>query len=189
MDIEKFTERSRGFIQAAQTAALGRGHQHFTPVHILASLLADTEGMASRLLAQAGGDVPRIQQAATRALDKMPTVDGSGAGQLYLTAEMAKLFETAKAASDKAGDEFITAEMLLLALVLVDGQAVAKMLADGVVTAQALNVAIYELRKGRSATSATAEGQYEALQKYTADLTTAARAGKLDPVIDRKSVV
>ena len=185
MDIEKFTERSRGFIQAAQTAALGRGHQHFTPVHILASLLADTEGMASRLLAQAGGDVPRIQQAATRALDKMPTVDGSGAGQLYLTAEMAKLFETAKAAADKAGDEFITAEMLLLALVLVDGQAVAKMLADGGVTAQALNAAINELRKGRSATSATAEGQYEALQKYTADLTAAARAGKLDPVIGR----
>ncbi len=185
MDIEKFTERSRGFIQAAQTAALGRGHQHFTPVHILASLLADTEGMASRLLAQAGADVPRIQQAATRALDKMPTVDGSGAGQLYLTAEMAKLFETAKAAADKAGDEFITAEMLLLALVLVDGQAVAKMLADGGVTAQALNAAINELRKGRSATSATAEGQYEALQKYTADLTAAARAGKLDPVIGR----
>lgn len=185
MDIEKFTERSRGFIQAAQTAALGRGQQHFTPVHILASLLADTEGMASRLLAQAGGDVPRIQQAATRALDKMPTVDGSGAGQLYLTAEMAKLFETAKTAADKAGDEFITAEMLLLALVLVDGQAVAKMLADGGVTAQALNAAINELRKGRSATSATAEGQYEALQKYTADLTAAARAGKLDPVIGR----
>ena len=185
MDIEKFTERSRGFIQAAQTMALGRGHQQFTPTHILAALLADNEGVAVRLLTAAGGDARQVQQASEGELAKLPAVEGSGAGQLYLTSDVAKVFETAKTAAEKAGDQFITAEMLLLALVMCDGPVTAKILADGGVTAQALNAAINDLRKGRSATSAGAEGQYDALQKYTADLTAAARDGKLDPVIGR----
>lgn len=168
MDIEKFTERSRGFIQAAQTMALGRGHQQFTPTHILAALLADNEGVAVRLLTAAGGDARQVQQASEGELAKLPAVEGSGAGQLYLTSDVAKVFETAKTAAEKAGDQFITAEMLLLALVMCDGPVTAKILADGGVTAQALNAAINDLRKGRSATSAGAEGQYDALQKYTA---------------------
>jgi len=185
MDFEKFTERSRGFVQAAQTAALGQGHQQITPEHLLKVLLDDNEGLAANLIRAAGGDPGRALQAVGAALGKLPRVEGSGAGQAYLGAEMARVFEQAETIAQKAGDSFVTAERLLLALAMASGTASARVLADAGVTAQSLNAAINDLRKGRKADSASAEANYDALKKYARDLTAVAREGKLDPVIGR----
>jgi len=185
MEFEKYTERSRGFVQSAQTLALRSGHQQFTPLHILKVLLDDKEGLAANLIRAAGGD-PKKALANTEAeLAKLPKVEGSGAGQVYLAPETARLFEQAEQIAEKAGDSFVTAERLLLALALAAGTAAAKALADAGVTPQALNGAIEEVRKSRAATSATAEDSYDALKKYARDLTAAASEGKLDPVIGR----
>jgi len=185
MEFEKYTERSRGFIQSAQTLALRSGHQQFAPLHILKVLLDDKEGLAANLIRAAGGD-PKKALANTEAeLAKLPKVEGAGAGQIYLAPETAKLFEQAEQIAEKAGDSFVTAERLLLALALAAGTAAAKALADAGITPQALNGAIEEVRKGRAATSATAEDSYDALKKYARDLTAAAAEGKLDPVIGR----
>jgi ATP-dependent Clp protease ATP-binding subunit ClpB len=186
MNIEKYTERARGFIQSAQTFALGKGHQQFLPIHLLKVLLDDPEGLSSGLIERAGGD-PKIARAETEAaLRKVPAVSGSGAGsQLYLSREVAKVFDTAESAAQKAGDSFVTVERLLLALVIEKDTDAGKILAAGKVTPQALNEAINAIRKGRTADSASAENQYDALKKYARDLTADAREGKLDPVIGR----
>ncbi|WP_150524053.1 ATP-dependent chaperone ClpB [Roseibium sediminis] len=184
MSFEKYTERSRGFIQSAQTFALGQGHQQFTPEHILKVLLDDAEGMSAGLVARAGGDVKILQAGVEKALSKLPKVSG-GAGQLYLSSATARLFEEAEKIADKAGDSFVTVERLLLALAM-DGESEAgKLLKQAGVTAKSLNEAINTLRQGRTADSATAENQYDALKKYARDLTEVARDGKLDPVIGR----
>jgi len=185
MDFEKYTERSRGFVQAAQTLAQRSGHQQFTPQHLLKVLLDDEEGMAAALIAAAGGDVNAARTANEANLDKLPKVEGSGAGQLYMAPEMARLFETAEEVAEKAGDSFVTAERLLLALALATSTPVASALEKAGLTPQDLNSAINEMRKGRTADSATAENAYDALKKYARDLTEAAREGKLDPVIGR----
>ncbi|CAI9413077.1 Chaperone protein ClpB [Pleomorphomonas sp. T1.2MG-36] len=184
MNFEKYTERARGFVQSAQTMALGRGHQQFAPEHLLKVLLDDPEGMAAGLIAAAGGDAGRALAAVDRALDAMPRVSG-GNGQLYLTAPTAKVFSTAEALADKAGDSFVTVERLLIALAIETEAGTAKILKDAGVTANALNAAVNEIRKGRTADSASAESGYDALKKYARDLTKAARDGKLDPVIGR----
>ncbi len=185
MEFDKYTERSRGFVQSAQTLALRSGHQQFTPLHVLKVLLDDKEGLAANLVRAAGGD-PKKALANTEAeLAKLPKVEGSGAGQIYLAPETARLFEQAEQIAEKAGDSFVTAERLLLALALAAGTAAAKALADAGVTPQSLNGAIEDVRKGRAATSATAEDGYDALKKYARDLTAAASEGKLDPVIGR----
>ena len=184
MNFEKYTERARGFVQSAQTMALGRGHQQFAPEHLLKVLLDDPEGMASGLIQAAGGDAGRALSAVDKALDAMPRVSG-GNGQLYLTAPTAKVFSTAEALADKAGDSFVTVERLLIALAIETDAATAKILKDAGVTANALNTAVNEIRKGRTADSASAESGYDALKKYARDLTKAARDGKLDPVIGR----
>ncbi|GHA37737.1 chaperone protein ClpB [Devosia pacifica] len=185
MNIEKYTERARGFIQSAQTMALGQGHQQFAPIHLLKVLLDDTEGMASGLIERAGGD-PRMARAETEAaINKIPKVSGSGASQLYLGRELARVFETAESAAQKAGDSFVTVERLLLALVMEKDTDAGKVLAAAGVTPQTLNAAIEEIRKGRTADSASAENAYDALKKYARDLTADVRAGKLDPVIGR----
>ncbi|PIO99401.1 protein disaggregation chaperone [uncultured Pleomorphomonas sp.] len=184
MNFEKYTERARGFVQSAQTMALGRGHQQFAPEHLLKVLLDDPEGMAAGLINAAGGDAGRALAAVDRALDAMPRVSG-GNGQLYLTAPTAKVFSTAEALADKAGDSFVTVERLLIALAVEADAATAKILKDAGVTANALNAAVNEIRKGRTADSASAESGYDALKKYARDLTKAARDGKLDPVIGR----
>ncbi|MHA1108629.1 MAG: AAA family ATPase, partial [Alphaproteobacteria bacterium] len=185
MDFEKFSERSRGFIQAAQGLALRSNHQRLTPEHLLKVLLDDREGLASNLLRAAGGDPAVALRGADEALAKQARVEGSGAGDVHLAADTARIFETAGEMAEKAGDSFVTAERLLLALTLAAGTAAAAVLADAGVTPQKLNAAINDLRKGRTADSAGAEDSYDALRKYASDLTEAAREGKLDPVIGR----
>ncbi|HVV39925.1 MAG TPA: ATP-dependent chaperone ClpB [Nitrobacter sp.] len=185
MNIEKYTERVRGFIQSAQTLAVREGHQQFTPLHILKVLLDDSEGLAAGLIDRAGGNSRAILKATETALEKMPKVSGSGAGQVYLAPATARVFDAAEQAADKAGDSFVTVERLLQALTLDKDSDAGKILKDGGVTPQNLNAAINALRKGRTADSATAENAYDALKKYARDLTQAARDGKLDPVIGR----
>jgi ATP-dependent Clp protease ATP-binding subunit ClpB len=185
MNFEKYTERSRGFIQSAQTLALRAGHQRFQPEHILKVLLDDKEGLAAGLIRAAGGDPANALQAVEAELGKIAKVEGPGAGQIYLAPETARLFEQAEEIADRAGDSYVTAERLLLALALAQGTAAEKILSGAGVTAQGLNKAINDLRKGRKADSASAENQYDALKKYTRDLTQAAIDGKIDPVIGR----
>ncbi|WP_421979956.1 ATP-dependent chaperone ClpB [Roseibium sp.] len=184
MNFEKYTERARGFVQSAQTFALGRGHQQFAPEHILKVLLDDPEGMATGLIDRAGGQAKALKGDLEGILDKMPKVSG-GSGQLYMAQPTARLFERAEKIAEKAGDSFVTVERLLLALAM-DGESEAgKLLKRHGVTPNGLNDAINQLRQGRTADSATAENQYEALKKYARDLTEVARDGKLDPVIGR----
>jgi ATP-dependent Clp protease ATP-binding subunit ClpB len=184
MNFEKYTERARGFLQSAQTYALGQGHQQFTPEHLLKVLLDDPEGMAAGLIERAGGRAKDAALAAEAALAKLPKVSG-GSGQLYLAQPLAKVFATAEQLAEKAGDSFVTVERLLLALAMEKDAATARILADAGVTPTALNGAINEIRKGRTADTASAESGYDALKKYARDLTEAARDGKLDPVIGR----
>src|SRR6516225_6015612 len=150
MNIEKYTERARGFIQSAQSLAMRDGHQQFSTLHMLKVLLDDNEGLASGLIDRAGGNSRAILKATEDALNKVPKVSGGGAGQIYLAPELARVFDAAEKAAEKAG-----------------------------VTPQNLNAAIEALRKGRTADSATAENAYDALKKYARDLTQAARDGKL----------
>ncbi|HEX4571347.1 MAG TPA: ATP-dependent chaperone ClpB [Dongiaceae bacterium] len=185
MNFEQYTERSRGFVQSAQGLALRSGHQRFTPEHLLKVLLEDREGLASNLMRAAGGDPARALAGVERELGKLPKVEGSGAGQVYMAPETARLFDSAEEIAKKAGDSYVTAERLLLALALAKGTPSAEILASAGITPQSLNAAIEEIRKGRKATSETAEQAYDALKKYARDLTAAAREGKLDPVIGR----
>ena len=185
MNIEKYTERARGFIQSAQSLAMRDGHQQFSPLHMLKVLLDDSEGLAGGLIDRAGGNSRAILKATEEALNKLPKVSGSGAGQVYLAPELARAFDAAEKAAEKAGDSFVTVERLLLGLTLEKDSDAGSILKKGGVTPQNLNAAIESLRKGRTADSATAENAYDALKKYSRDLTQAARDGKLDPVIGR----
>ncbi|CAG0999134.1 MAG: ATP-dependent chaperone ClpB [Rhizobiaceae bacterium] len=184
MNIEKYSERVRGFIQSAQTYALSRNHQQFTPEHILKVLVDDEEGLAASLIERAGGDAKAARLGVETALQAMPKVEG-GNGQLYMAQPLAKVFTTAEELAKKAGDSFVTVERLLTALAMEKSAKTAEILAKAGVTAQALNAAINDIRKGRTADSASAEQGYDALKKYARDLTADARAGKLDPVIGR----
>ncbi|HJW40502.1 MAG TPA: Clp protease N-terminal domain-containing protein, partial [Rhizomicrobium sp.] len=184
MDAEKFTERARGFMQSAQGLALRSSHQYFTPEHLLKVLIDDEEGLAARLITAAGGKPEQVRDGVERALAKLPQVQGQS-GQVYLSSDAAKLFDNAEQVAKKAGDSYVTAEYLLLALTLATGTEAGKILKSAGVTALNLNKAIADLRQGRHADSATAENQYDALKKYARDLTEAARTGKLDPVIGR----
>lgn len=181
MDFEKFTDRSKGFIQAAQTIALRQNHQQVTPEHLLKALLDDKEGLAANLMRTAKADPAKALEAVTRAVDKMPQVQGA---QMYVAQDLGRVLDQATQAAEKAGDSFVTAEYMLLALT-TSGTTAGKILQDAGLTAKALNDAIREMRKGRTAQSASAEEQYDALKKYARDLTAAARDGKLDPVIGR----
>ncbi|HHK74220.1 MAG TPA: AAA family ATPase, partial [Rhizobiales bacterium] len=188
MNFENYTERSKGFIQSAQGLALREGNQSFSPLHLLKVLLDDEQGLAAGLIGKTGGNAKAALAKTYEALNKIPKVEGSGAGQLYMAPEMARVFETADKIAKKAGDSFVTAERLLLALVLEKSEA-SQILKDAGVTAEGLNAAINELRQGRTADSASAEEQYDALKKYARDLTEAAREGKLDPVIGREEEI
>jgi len=183
MDLNKFTERARGFVQAAQTIALREGHQRLTPEHILKALLDDDQGMAANLITHAGGNMARVSEAVETAIGKLPKVSGD-AGQIYLDGQTAKVLDEAGKVAEKAGDSFIPVERLLTALALVKSKAKEALDAGGV-SAQKLNEAINDVRKGRTADTATAEDTYEALKKYTLDLTERAREGKIDPIIGR----
>jgi ATP-dependent Clp protease ATP-binding subunit ClpB len=185
MNIEKYTERARGFIQAAQSLAIRDGHQQFSSLHMLKVLLDDSEGLAAGLIDRAGGSSRAILKMTEDALNKLPKVSGGGAGQVYLAPELARAFDAAEKAAEKAGDSFVAVERLLLGLAIDRDSEAGKILRNGGVTPENLNAAIEALRKGRTADTATAENAYDALKKYSRDLTQAARDGKLDPVIGR----
>ncbi|OUS05805.1 ATP-dependent chaperone ClpB [Rhodobacterales bacterium 52_120_T64] len=181
MNFEKFTERSRGFVQAAQTIAQREEHQRFMPEHLLKALLDDDQGLAANLIKRAGG-APNVAIAEVdAAVAKLPKVSGD---QLYMDGQTSKVLAEAEKLADKAGDSFVTVERLLTALAVTKSQA-EKALKAAKVTAQALNEAINDIRQGRTADSASAEDSYEALKKYAHDLTEAAREGKIDPIIGR----
>ncbi|MDH3669018.1 MAG: ATP-dependent chaperone ClpB [Paracoccaceae bacterium] len=184
MNLEKFTDRARGFLQAAQTIALREGHQRLTPEHLLKAMLDDEQGLAANLIAAAGGDAPAAKQGIDAAIAKMPKVSGGG-DQIYVDTSLAKLLDEAGRIAEKAGDSFVSAERVLTALALAKGTEAAKVLESAGVRPQPLNQAINDLRKGRTADSASAEDTFEALKKFARDLTEAAREGKLDPVIGR----
>ena len=184
MQFENYTDRARGLIQAAQAIAIRDNHQQFTPEHLLKALLDDQEGLAANLL-RAAGAKPEVALAETdAALAKLPKVDG-GSGQVYLAPALARVFASAEEQAKKAGDAFVPAERLLVALAITQEAESAKILKKAGATAQSINAAINDIRKGRTADSASAEQAYDALKKYARDLTEAAREGKLDPVIGR----
>ena len=185
MNFEKYTDRARGFVQSAQSMAQREGHQQFAPEHLLKVLLDDPEGLAAGLIDRSGGNSRQALQAVEAALNKLPKVTGAGAGQVYLAQSLARVFDAAEKAGEKAGNSFVTVERLLLALALEKDSEAGKILKAAGVTPQNLNAAINALRKGRTADSASAENAYDALKKYARDLTQAARDGKLDPVIGR----
>jgi len=185
MNLERYTDRVRGQIQAAQTIAVREGHQAFTPDHILKALLDDKEGLAANLMKAAGGRPEQALEAVNLELSKIPRVEGGGAGQLYMKPETARLFASAEELADKASDKYVTSERLLLALCLANGSAPSKILKDAGITAQGLNAAINDVRKGRTADTQSAEDSYDALKRFARDLTQVARDGKLDPVIGR----
>jgi ATP-dependent Clp protease ATP-binding subunit ClpB len=185
MEFEKYTERACGFVQNAQTLALKSNHQQLTPLHLLKVQLEDREGLASNLIDAAGGSSARAYEALNAAFAKIPKVEGAGAGQIYLAPDTARLFEQAEQAAEKAGDSFVTAEYLLLALTMATSTEAGRILKDAGVTPQNLNSAIKDFRKGRKANSASAEDTYDALKKYARDLTEDAAEGKIDPVIGR----
>jgi ATP-dependent Clp protease ATP-binding subunit ClpB len=185
MNFEKYTDRARGFVESAQSLALREGHQQFAPEHLLKVLLDDPEGLAAGLIDRSGGNSRQALKAVEAALGKIPKVSGGGAGQVYLASATARVFATAEKAGEKAGDSFVTVERLLLALALEKDSDAGKILSKAGVTPQNLNAAIEALRKGRTADSSSAENAYDALKKYSRDLTQAAREGKLDPVIGR----
>ena len=185
MDFERFTDRAKGFVQSAQGLALREEHQHFSPEHLLKVLLDDSEGLAAGLIGRAGGNAKQALDAVEQTLRARPKVSGGGAGQLYLRPELARVFDNALKIAEKAGDRYVTVERLLLAIALEKGSEAGRILADAGVTPERLNTAINEIRKGRTADTASAEQGFEALKRYARDLTEAAANGKLDPVIGR----
>ena len=182
MDLSKFTERARGFIQAAQTIAIREHHQRILPEHVLKALLDDDQGFASNLIARSGGDAKSVRDHVATTLSKLPKVDGGA--QAYIDKQIVKVIGEAEDIAKKAGDQFVPAERILTALAIVKSGA-KDALSAGRVSAQSLNSAINDIRKGRTADSANAEEGYDALGKYAQDLTEAARDGKIDPIIGR----
>ncbi len=183
MNLDQFTERSRGFIQAAQTIAMRDGHQRLVPEHLLKALLDDDQGLAANLINAAGGDAGRVTEQLALALGKLPKVSGDGA-QIYMDQSVMRVLDEAGKLAKKAGDSFVPVERILTALCVVKSKAREALEAGGV-NAQSLNAAINDVRKGRTADSASAEDSYEALKKYSLDLTQRAREGKIDPIIGR----
>jgi len=183
MNLEKFTERSRGFIQAAQTIAMRESHQRVLPDHLLKALMDDDQGLASNLIRKAGGSSERVNEAINTSIAKLPKVTG-GDGSTYVDPSLVRVLDEAEAVAKKAGDSFVPVERLLTALALVNTRA-RDALTAGAVNAQALNAAINEVRKGRTADSASSEETMEALNKYARDLTETAASGKIDPIIGR----
>jgi ATP-dependent Clp protease ATP-binding subunit ClpB len=183
MNLEKFTERSRGFLNAAQTIAMRESHQRIVPEHLLKALMDDPEGLSANLIARSGGNAAIVREQADLAVAKQPKVSGD-AGQTYIDQSLARVLDEAEKIATKAGDSFVPVERILMALAMVKSRA-KDALDAGKVTAQALNAAINDVRKGRTADSASAEEGYDALKKYARDLTEAAEQGKIDPIIGR----
>ncbi|MGA0346194.1 MAG: ATP-dependent chaperone ClpB, partial [Alphaproteobacteria bacterium] len=185
MEFEKFTERSRELIEAAQNLAVKLNNQRLLPEHLLKVFLDDEEGLIARLIVAAGGDSPGVKKDVQESLRKLPTVEGAGSGQVYLDQVTSKLFSLSQELAEKAGDSFITLEHLLLGIALLEDSHAAKILKINGLTPQSLESAIERIRKGRKAESVNAEAHFDALSKYAIDVTEKARDGKLDPVIGR----
>jgi len=185
MDLNKYSEKTKEILQNAQMTALARGHQRFTPEHLLHAMIEDEHGPAPRLLESMGISLDAIKTATVKALDKLPKVEGEGAGQIYMAPETARVFEQAEKMTQEEGDSFVTVERLLQAMLAVVQNEAGRILKSADITPQKLSGAIAEMRKGRKADSATAEESYDALRKYARDVTALAREGKLDPVIGR----
>ena len=183
MNLDKFTERSRGFVQAAQTIAMREDHQKLAPEHLLKALLDDAEGLASNLIARAGGNPNAVLSSVNAALGRMPRVSGD-TGQIYLDNQTAKVLDEAEKIANKSGDSFVAVDRLLTALATVPSKA-KEALEAGDAKAKALDAAISDIRKGRTVDSASGEDSFEALNKYARDLTAAAAQGKIDPIIGR----
>ncbi|MDD8022996.1 MAG: ATP-dependent chaperone ClpB [Paracoccaceae bacterium] len=183
MNMEKFTERSRGFLQSAQTIAMREGHQRVVPEHLLKALMDDDQGLSANLIRRAGGEPERVIEAVDLAVSKLPKVSG-GDGQVYVEQSLVRVLDEAEKIAKKAGDSFVPVERVLMALAVVNTRA-KDALDAGAVSAQNLNTAINDIRKGRTADSASAEDTMEALKKYARDLTEAAEEGKIDPIIGR----
>ena len=183
MNMEKFTERSRGFLQAAQTIAMREGHQRLTPEHLLKALMDDDQGLSANLIRRAGGEPARVVESVDLAVSKLPKVSG-GSGEVYTDPSLVRVLDEAEKVAQKAGDSFVPVERILMALAMVNTRA-KDALDAGAVSAQKLNTAINDIRKGRTADSASAEDTMEALKKYARDLTEAAEQGKIDPIIGR----
>ncbi|AQX20371.1 ATP-dependent chaperone ClpB [Bartonella sp. WD16.2] len=188
MNVDKYSEQLQMFLQTAQGSALASDHQQFMPEHLLKALLEDSQGLAISLIQKAGGDLPALKDALKDALNALPKVQG-GNGQLYMSQPLAKVLKIAEDLAQKAGDQFVTVERVLQALVMEKTAKTADILSNAGVTPQALNHAINAMRKGKTATSPHAESQYDALEKYARDLTKDAREGKLDPVIGREEEI
>src|SRR4051812_25496635 len=184
MDIEKFTDRAKGFLQAAQTIAIREYHQRVTAEHLLKALLDDEQGAAAGLIKAAGGDPNRAKQAVDAEISRQPKVSGGGAGQPQFTPDIVRVLDAAQQQAQKAGDEYVAQDRLLVALAASDTGA-ARILKTAGADAQRLEGAVADLRKGRKVDSQNAEQSFDALKKYARDLTELARSGKLDPVIGR----
>src|SRR5918997_2335360 len=184
MDIEKFTDRARGFLQAAQTIAIREHHQRVTPEHLLKALLDDEHGAATGLIRAAGGDPAAARAAVDAEVGRQPKVSGGGAGQPQFTPDVMRVLDAAQQQATRAGDEFVAQDRLLVALAASDTPA-GRLLRNAGATPQQLEKAVADLRKGRTVNSQNAEEGFDALKKYARDITAAARDGKLDPVIGR----
>jgi ATP-dependent Clp protease ATP-binding subunit ClpB len=185
MDFDKFTEKSRTFLQQAQTLATRSDHQSMEPEHLLKVMLDDDDGIISRLVQSAGGDEKKLKTSLNAAIAKFPTVTGSGAGQLRISGDLSKILDNSLNLAEKSGDKYITAERIFQAMAMQKSSDIAELLENASVRPEPLNQAINSMRKGRTADTAQAEDHFDALKKYARDLTEAARAGKLDPIIGR----
>ncbi len=185
MDLAKYTEKVREIINHSQTAAVRANQQQYTPFHVLAAMLADEDGLTARLIILANGDVALVRELLNKELKKIPTVEGSGSGQIYMAGETNKVFAKSEDIAKKSGDSFVTIERLLQAMLSDKAFDIAKLLAQAGLHENKLNDAISEMRKGKVADSENAESKYDALNKYARDLTQAARDGKIDPVVGR----
>ncbi len=185
MNLERYTQKTQSILQAAQTLALGSGHQKFLPQHLLAAMINDSDQLAQKLTHLCDGNTQLLEAEIKQALNHIPRVEGSGAGQISLSQELARIFLLAEKISDQNSDQFVTVERLLQAILEDENNEAAKVLKLAGVTAKALRSAIEKIRAGKKANSASAESTYQSLEKYAQDLTKKAREGKIDPVIGR----
>jgi ATP-dependent Clp protease ATP-binding subunit ClpB len=189
MNFDKLTEKTKSFVQEAQTLAVRYGHQSMEPEHLLRVMLDDKDGLVMKLVRGCGGDFARLKSDVEGAIAKLPVVEGSGAGQLRLSSDLAKIFAKAESIAEKAGDRFVTSERILQSMAIAKKTDIAGMLEDANIKDSTLNQAINDVRKGRTADSAGAEDQFDALNKYARDLTEDARNGKMDPIIGREEEI
>ncbi len=185
MNIERYTEKTQSLLQSAQTLAVSRGHQKFLPEHLLAAMLDDPEGLTQKLITFCDGNVEILKAESAQVLDKIPTVEGSGAGSISMSQELARILLLAEKISDQNSDQFVTVERILQAILEDEKNEAAKALKVAGVSVSGLRAAIQKIRAGKKASSANAESTYQALEKYAQDLTKKAREGKIDPVIGR----